>query len=311
MRKLSLLSDGRAIQKLLRQSPDDNKCITIIRPCQAVFLCYTNCAMTDKDDGARNANDAAIGAPAVSETKPKDSASSQPATEADLEQVKKQMSGFERSTLRWTRASFFIILATGVFIALQWHEMRVGGIDTHTLAEAAKQSADTAADSFKMEKRRAEDMEEAICRVQGGGTAARDNIFPVQIINNGKVSARNVEAHIEISLRAIPSNQKIRTLATLTISANEIPKEKDEARRLNLPLSSHDWDNIADTKEMIVQSGTLKYENGFDRINNETVCDFWLYFRAPEDKLNPIQGRGATCGRLPELLRSFAPKQKQ
>ena len=52
------------------------------------------------------------------------------------------MSGFERSTLRWTRASFFIVLATAAFIALQWNEMRTGGADTHDLAAAAKTQAE-------------------------------------------------------------------------------------------------------------------------------------------------------------------------
>jgi hypothetical protein len=67
---------------------------------------------------------------------------SKPATEADLKKVQKEMTGFERATLAWTRASFFIVLATAVFIGLQWHEMNVGGKDTHALAEAAKTQAE-------------------------------------------------------------------------------------------------------------------------------------------------------------------------
>jgi hypothetical protein len=67
---------------------------------------------------------------------------SKPATEADLKKVQNEMSGFERSTIRWTRASFVIVLATALFIGLQWLEMRSGGGDTHTLAESAKKQAD-------------------------------------------------------------------------------------------------------------------------------------------------------------------------
>jgi hypothetical protein len=98
--------------------------------------------MADKNDGPKDTGDPAISAPPVGETEPKNPVPSKPATEADLEQVKKQMSGFERSTLKWTRASFIVILATGIFIALQWREMHTGGEDTHALAEAAKTQAE-------------------------------------------------------------------------------------------------------------------------------------------------------------------------
>jgi hypothetical protein len=68
-------------------------------------------------------------------------AQTKPATEADLAKVEKQMSGFERATLRWARASFFIVFATAVFIGLQWREMYIGGQDTHNLAVAAANQA--------------------------------------------------------------------------------------------------------------------------------------------------------------------------
>jgi len=51
---------------------------------------------------------------------------------------------FERSTLRWTKATFFILGVTCIFIAFQWNEMRSGGRDTHDLAVAAKAQADQA-----------------------------------------------------------------------------------------------------------------------------------------------------------------------
>lgn len=102
--------------------------------------------MTNEDDGSSNGRDGAIGVPSLSEPEPKNSIPSKPATEADLAQIKteikKEMSGFERATLRWTRASFIVVFATGLFIGLQWYEMRAGGEDTHTLAEAAKKQAE-------------------------------------------------------------------------------------------------------------------------------------------------------------------------
>jgi hypothetical protein len=98
--------------------------------------------MTNQNDGTSTGGQPVTGAPPIIKAEPENPVPSKPATEADLEQVKNQMSGFERSTLGWTRASFIVILATGIFIALQWHEMHSGGQDTHDLAIAAKTQAD-------------------------------------------------------------------------------------------------------------------------------------------------------------------------
>jgi len=98
--------------------------------------------MTNEDDGSHSRGEPQISTSAVSEAKPPDAVPSKPATEADLQEVERKMSGFERSTLRWTRSSFFIVLATAIFIALQWIEMRSGGSDTHDLAVAAGKQAD-------------------------------------------------------------------------------------------------------------------------------------------------------------------------
>lgn len=51
------------------------------------------------------------------------------------------MNAFERSTSRWTKATFAILAATCLFIGFQWNEMRSGSSDTHDLAVAAKAQA--------------------------------------------------------------------------------------------------------------------------------------------------------------------------
>jgi hypothetical protein len=86
-----------------------------------------------------------IGSP-PQEAKPVDAIPNQPATERELAEVKNDLSGFERSTLLWTRATFGILAVTCAFICLQWCEMRSGSQDTHDLAVAAKAQADRAKD---------------------------------------------------------------------------------------------------------------------------------------------------------------------
>jgi hypothetical protein len=72
--------------------------------------------------------------------------SEQPHANDELQDVKKQLTGYERSTLKWTRVVVVINVLTCLFVGLQWHEMKSGSNDTHTLAEAAKKQADKMSD---------------------------------------------------------------------------------------------------------------------------------------------------------------------
>jgi hypothetical protein len=190
-------------------------------------------------------------------------------------------------------------------------EMRNATQATKNAADAAKTSADIARSSYEMERRRAEDMEEAVCRLSGGGMAAFDNFFPIYISNTGKVTARGIRAHIEISLNTFPNNKKIRVLAAKDISIPELTREKGMDQKEKLPLSPLDWENIADTKQIIADSGQITYENGFERVVSDTVCQVWVYYRTPEDKNNPIQGRGTDCNRISDLFPNIALHQKK
>lgn len=51
------------------------------------------------------------------------------------------MSAFERSTIRLAKVNIGVVAVTGLFICLQWCEMRSGSVDTHTLAEASRVQA--------------------------------------------------------------------------------------------------------------------------------------------------------------------------
>jgi hypothetical protein len=137
------------------------------------------------------------------------------------------------AVVNWTdaKAGFITALATVIIAVLtgfyvhysraQWKVMHDQLPELHTSAQAAKdaagaakQSADTQEHSFLMEKRRAEDMEEAICALRSTGTAALDHLYQIFVANSGKVTARNVEAHVDISLNAVPGNKKLRELGT-------------------------------------------------------------------------------------------------
>jgi hypothetical protein len=66
----------------------------------------------------------------------------QDTTAQELARVEKEMSGFERSTLRWARMAAMMSGAAALFVCLQWWEMHTGSVDTHSLAVAAGKQAD-------------------------------------------------------------------------------------------------------------------------------------------------------------------------
>ncbi|MGC9998430.1 MAG: hypothetical protein ABSE79_24185 [Terriglobia bacterium] len=56
--------------------------------------------------------------------------------------VEKQMTGFEKATLRWAKTAVVLSGLAAVFVCGQWWEMRKSGADTHNLATAAGNQAD-------------------------------------------------------------------------------------------------------------------------------------------------------------------------
>jgi hypothetical protein len=132
-------------------------------------------------------------------------------------------------------------------------------------------SAVSAKESVDMALRRAEDSDEAICNVRGdiedGGS-----IEHIAISNAGKATARAVTAHIEISRNELPSNNRIALLGRVDISESALLPTKPITKDLSIPIEAKDWARIAELREAIVISGTVKYENGFGRVKNETFC---------------------------------------
>jgi hypothetical protein len=83
------------------------------------------------------------GDPGIQGAKPVKSPSSTPAQAAnEFQDVKKELGGYERSTLKLTMIIVGINALTCLFIALQWHEMKSGSADTHAVAEAAKKQSE-------------------------------------------------------------------------------------------------------------------------------------------------------------------------
>jgi hypothetical protein len=77
---------------------------------------------------------------------PVDRPNAQPDPDTQLQQIEREMTGFERATLRWARVAVIMSALAALFVCLQWWEMHRGGVDTHALAEASGDAANAASD---------------------------------------------------------------------------------------------------------------------------------------------------------------------
>jgi hypothetical protein len=175
---------------------------------------------------------------------------------------------------------------------------------TKKAANAATSAAETAENSFQLERRRAEDSDEAICNVRGD-LVIGETIEHLSISNSGKVPAHKVRAHIEISRNSLPTNQRLTLFQSLDISEDELradPIVKD------IPLSGFggaDWRSMRELREAIVISGTISYENGFGSNRNKSFCHAELVAPQPPGN-NPLELAVLTeCDTLPAELSRF------
>lgn len=118
--------------------------------------------MNDENPASDHSNNAPDGGPEVQRAEPvKPPEAREPHAETELQEVKRQLTGYEKSTLLWTRVVVGINLLTCLFVGLQYREMKSGSKDTHTLAEAAKTQSEkmsNVSDAADKIRKAAEDM---------------------------------------------------------------------------------------------------------------------------------------------------------
>lgn len=111
--------------------------------------------MDDQPAAAQDRYKPDTATPPVNITEPSNAETTQPATQQQLSDFEKQMTGFERATLRWAKIAVLLSALAAAFVCAQWYEMHKGGEDTHALAQAADTQAkkmtdmSTAADKIR------------------------------------------------------------------------------------------------------------------------------------------------------------------
>ena len=188
-----------------------------------------------------------------------------------------------RKTPWWEKAA--VAIAFGLLI-VNIYQMKA----TQKSADAAKSSAD-------MEKRTAEKRDEAICTVEGNVSVGSD-VYETSIGNRGNVTARVRSGRIDISLNRLPGNEKIRILKSFDIPAQDIRPQQPLQLYDNMGLSKAEWEDIINTHDSLVETSTVQYDNGFDRLVTTPRCYVMVWRPSPNDPNNRAHGNGLDCERL-------------
>ena len=118
-----------------------------------------------------------------------------PATEQQLRNVEQQMTGFERSTLRWTKVAVILSGIAAILICAQWWEMHSGGVDTAKLAQAAVDQAT----ALKLQEQNMETLA-ATGTVQAGAS--------VEAANAATSASDTAKKTLELSTKSFKQEQR-------------------------------------------------------------------------------------------------------
>ncbi len=87
-------------------------------------MCYTNSTVSEEATPHQDGSEAPhIVSESQASKAHNESSATQPATQQQLADVKKEMSDYERSSVRWMKVTAVIYAVTALFILLQWHTM--------------------------------------------------------------------------------------------------------------------------------------------------------------------------------------------
>ena len=164
-------------------------------------------------------------------------------------------------------------------------------------AEAAETSAYVSKNMFEMERRTAEKRDEAICRVEGD-IAVGSDVFHTYVNNNGNVTARRLSGHVEISLNKLPSNKRIRLLTSFEIAPQDLVSQKSLQHFDNTGIARAEWEDIVNTRDSVVETSTVQFDNGFDRTVMVPRCYVMVWIPSPNDPNNRAHGSGLDCESL-------------
>jgi hypothetical protein len=175
-----------------------------------------------------------------------------PATEQQLENaetdIERRMTGFERSTLRWSKAMVVVTTGTALFICFQWLEMHDAGKQTDRIIVADERIAKAMEDSVKKSG------DALNASIEASRTDQRAWVG-VKSINVGTLEAeKNLVAEVALNNSGKSLANKVQGYATLAISDSRTLREFPEPPREPVESVAIYWPGI----DLLSQSPGLK-----------------------------------------------------
>ena len=136
-----------------------------------------------------------------------------------LPEVEKQMSGFEKATLRWAKVAVILSALAALFVCAQWYEMHTGGADTHDLAIAAKdQAAAAKAQVEELKKETADTHDLAIAAGKQADASKAMANFTAQQFDTSQRLITSQGASISVSFLSVIAPAKFNSDGGLSIN---------------------------------------------------------------------------------------------
>jgi hypothetical protein len=159
-------------------------------------------------------------------------------------------------------------------------------------ADAAKSAAQTASDGFALTKQITEGTSEAVCEMSADCRDMTKGTCPVSFFNIGRVTAKSFRAHVEFSIRKLPSNIQIGKTQASDFSQDELlpranettllyaPGHGDIMREIDIPILRLHESAIDNGTEALMAKATITYDNGFGTVRTTPYCQEFVYGRA-------------------------------
>lgn len=168
-------------------------------------------------------------------TQPSDGTPTQPKPTQQLDNVEREMSAFERSTIRLARLAVFISIVAAVFMCAQWWEMHTSGADTHDLAVAAGKQAEASKTLAEQAKAQTTKMSEALERTdrlitQATEQAKATNDLAIQ----ARRSANTAQESLTFARQSVQLEQRPWIVPAIVQLSNEPDTDKKIGARVTI-----------------------------------------------------------------------------
>jgi hypothetical protein len=230
------------------------------------------------------------------------------AKKTDVQKLEDRIQGAELWMIRLTAAIAFFALCGVIVSVLQWcamrgqlTEMRRGGVDTHTLALAAKDQADL------MRKQLVGTMSAVLAiqdpQITTDPITTRDIVI-LRLSNGGHVIAPEAQINFKLNITSFPEKTTVYQSNSYTIVAPQVGPG-GWSSQYPLPNFSAQDHQFSTQKRTVTVEGTFGFDNGFGDKFEQDFCFSYVgkYNTKNEDGGSTSGGGGFfPCGRFKEVV---------